>query len=70
MFTSGASCDFERIAPHGTFLIDAEGFVRWIDVGAEPFMDVPYLMAEFKRLLSRPVQPASDAALATTAEPD
>ena len=62
--------DFERIALHGTCLIDAEGFVRWIDVGAEPFMDVPYLMTEFKRLLSRPVQVAPDAALATTAKPD
>jgi peroxiredoxin len=49
--------DFERIALHGTFLIDAEGFVRWSDVSFEPFMDVPFLITEFKRLLSRP--PAS-----------
>jgi peroxiredoxin len=46
--------DFERIALHGTFLIDSDGFVRWNDVGSEPFMDVPFLIAEFKRLLSRP----------------
>ncbi|HEV8003524.1 MAG TPA: peroxiredoxin family protein [Planctomycetaceae bacterium] len=62
--------DFERIALHGTFLIDPEGFVRWIDVGSEPFMDVPFLIAEFTRLLSRPVQTAADAALETTAKPD
>jgi peroxiredoxin len=46
--------DFERIALHGTFLIDREGLVRWMDVGSEPFMDVPFVMAEFKRLLSGP----------------
>jgi peroxiredoxin len=62
--------DFERIALHGTLLIDPEGFVRWIDVGSEPFMDVPFLIAEFTRLLSRPVQTAADAALETTAKPD
>jgi peroxiredoxin/tetratricopeptide (TPR) repeat protein len=47
--------DFERIALHGTFLIDPEGHVRWTDVAAEPFMDVSFLIAEFKRLLARPI---------------
>jgi peroxiredoxin len=50
--------DFERIALHGTFLIDPQGLVRWTDVGAEPLMDVPFVIAEFKRLLSRPVSPS------------
>jgi peroxiredoxin len=47
--------DFERIALHGTFLIDPEGFVRWTDVSFEPFMGVPFLITEFKRLLSQPI---------------
>jgi peroxiredoxin len=51
--------DFERIALHGTFLIDPEGFVRWTDVGSEPFMDVSFVMAEFKRLLARSAAPNS-----------
>jgi peroxiredoxin len=46
--------DFERIALHGTFLIDAEGLVRWSDVGSEPFMDVGFAIGEFKRLLAQP----------------
>lgn len=46
--------DFEGIALHGTFLIDAAGRVRWNDVGAEPFMEVPFLIPEFQRLLSQP----------------
>jgi peroxiredoxin len=57
--------DFEGIALHGTFLIDPEGFVRWIDVGSEPFMDVPFAIAEFTRLLSRPVQATPSAQQAT-----
>jgi peroxiredoxin len=50
--------DFERIALHGTFLIDPQGLVRWTDVGSEPFMVVPFVIAEFKRLLSRPLSPS------------
>jgi peroxiredoxin/tetratricopeptide (TPR) repeat protein len=52
--------DFEQIALHGTFLIDADGFVRWNDVGAEPFMDVPFAMAEFNRLISEARNPKSE----------
>jgi peroxiredoxin len=47
--------DFERIALHGTFFIDAQGRIRWINVGSEPFMDVPFAIREFERLASRPV---------------
>ena len=53
--------DFERIALHGTFLIDPAGLVRWTDVGSEPFMDVPFVIAEFKRLLAQPRQANADA---------
>ncbi len=45
--------DFERIALHATFLNESDGFVRWNDVGSQPFKDVPFLHAEIKRLLSR-----------------
>ena len=53
---------FERIALHGTFLIDRDGFCRWQDVGYEPFTDVDFLLAESKRLLSRPVAPVEPEA--------
>jgi peroxiredoxin/tetratricopeptide (TPR) repeat protein len=49
--------DFEQISLHGTFLIDANGFVRWQDVSFEPFLDTGFLLSEAKRLLSRPVAP-------------
>jgi alkyl hydroperoxide reductase subunit AhpC len=61
--------DFERIALHGTFLIDGQGLVRWTDVSYEPMMDVPFVIAEFKRLLSRPLPPSpSQAPLTADAE--
>jgi len=44
--------DFESVALHGTFLIDAAGHVRWQDIGPEPFVDVEFLLNESKRLLS------------------
>ncbi len=46
--------DFENVPLHGTFLIDAAGRIRWRDVGAEPFTDTAFLLAETKRLLSQP----------------
>ncbi len=42
--------DFEKQPLHGTFLIDAAGFVRWHDISAEPFMDVEFVLGEAKRL--------------------
>jgi peroxiredoxin len=47
--------DFEQISLHGTFLIDAQGFVRWNDVSFEPFLDAGFVLSEAKRLLPRPV---------------
>ncbi|MCA9056357.1 MAG: redoxin domain-containing protein, partial [Planctomycetaceae bacterium] len=57
--------DFERQPLHGTFLIDADGYVRWHDISYEPFMDPKFVLAEAKRLLSSgPVDPeTSDATL-------
>ena len=46
--------DFENVPLHGTFLIDGAGLVRWQDIGAEPFMDAKFLLAESQRLLALP----------------
>jgi len=47
--------DFENLVLHGTFLIDAQGLVRWQDISFEPFMNVDFALQESKRLLSQPV---------------
>ena len=44
--------DFEKMALHGTFLIDKKGDVLWQDIGAEPFTNVAFLLEEAKRLLA------------------
>ncbi|MFY9342150.1 MAG: redoxin domain-containing protein [Planctomycetota bacterium] len=44
--------DFERMPLHGTFLVDAQGRVRWQDISAEPFTDLAWLLGESKRLLA------------------
>lgn len=46
--------DFENQPLHGTFLIDAQGLVRWQDIGYQPFDDPAFLLAEAKRLLKLP----------------
>lgn len=46
--------DFEDQPLHGTFLIDAQGKVRWQDISYEPFMDADFLLNESKRLLELP----------------
>jgi peroxiredoxin len=53
--------DFEKMALHGTFLVDGAGKIRWLDISFEPFMDVKFLLEESKRLLGldRPVQTAA-----------
>ncbi|MEX0818394.1 MAG: redoxin domain-containing protein, partial [Pirellulaceae bacterium] len=43
--------DFEKQPLHGTFLIDADGMVRWQDISYEPFMDPDFLLKESQRLL-------------------
>ena len=48
--------DFEDQPLHGTFLIDADGKVRWQDIGHEPFNEVDFLLEESSRLLSLPSQ--------------
>ena len=46
--------DFEQMPLHGAFLVDAEGRVRWQDIGAEPFMQIDWLLGECRRLLAMP----------------
>lgn len=48
----GALDEFKGEPLHGTFLIDAEGRLRWHDIGTEPFMDATFVLEESKRLLS------------------
>lgn len=48
--------DFEEIALHGTYLVDGNGRVRWIDISHLPFMEVDFLLDECKRLLALPVR--------------
>jgi peroxiredoxin len=45
--------DFEQMPLHATYLIDAEGQVRWHDISYEPFSDASFLLGEAKRLLGR-----------------
>lgn len=45
--------DFEKQPLHGTFLIDAEGLIRWQDISYEPFMDPDFVLKEAKRLLAK-----------------
>ncbi len=47
--------DFENLALHGTFLLDAQGRVRWQDISYEPFMEAEFLLEEAKRLLAQEV---------------
>jgi len=49
--------DFEETPLHGTFLLDAEGHVRWQDVGFEPFKDPQFLLDESQRLLNQSTKP-------------
>lgn len=43
--------DFENEALHGVVLIDKDRRIRWIDISYQPFMDIPFLLAEAKRQL-------------------
>ncbi len=51
--------DFEQMPLHGTFLIDADGKVRWQDLSFEPFVQFEWLLTESKRLLVLPAQAGS-----------
>ena len=44
--------DFDNQPLHGTFLIDAQGRVRWRDISDEPFNDPAFVLKEGKQLSS------------------
>ena len=50
--------DFEKMALHGTFLLDTgpdgERRIRWQEISYDPFMDASFLLKECRRLLSLP----------------
>jgi peroxiredoxin len=46
--------DFENQPLHGTFLVDAAGYVRWHDISFKPFTQLQWLLGESKRLLALP----------------
>ncbi|MFM7842614.1 MAG: peroxiredoxin family protein, partial [Planctomycetota bacterium] len=50
--------DFEKKTLHGTFILDAQGLIRWHDIGHEPFQDPDFVLKEAKRLLSLTPTPA------------
>ncbi|HEY3166972.1 MAG TPA: peroxiredoxin family protein, partial [Candidatus Binatia bacterium] len=49
--------DFEKMPLHGTFLVDAQGLVRWQDISYEPFNEPEFLLKEARRLLKLPAAP-------------
>jgi len=55
--------DFETMPLHGTFLIDADGLVRWQDISYQPFTNAKWLLAESKRLLALPRAVSRDVTL-------
>lgn len=51
--------DFEKTPLHGCYLIDGKGYVRWQDIGFEPFKDPTFLLEEAQRLLKISAESAS-----------
>ncbi|MGY8642325.1 MAG: peroxiredoxin family protein [Verrucomicrobiales bacterium] len=47
----GVFDEFENRPLHGTFLLDGNGSVRWLEVGHEPFMKADFLLGEARHLL-------------------
>jgi peroxiredoxin len=46
--------DLEQKALHGAYLIDAQGRVRWQEIGTAPFNEPEWLLGEARRLLGAP----------------
>lgn len=45
--------DFENQTLHGTFVIDGQRRIRWMDISYEPFMDPDFVLKEAKRLIGQ-----------------
>jgi peroxiredoxin len=57
--------DFNNRSLHGTFLIDAQGAVRWRQISDRPFNDPAFILGQAKQLSSAvALQSAPDASLA------
>jgi alkyl hydroperoxide reductase subunit AhpC len=54
--------DFQSQPLHGTFLVDNDGLIRWVDIGPEPFTDPAFVLAESRRLLERVHVPPAEKA--------
>ena len=52
MFKAYRCIDFDNQPLHGTFLIDAQGRVRWRDISDKPFNDPAFLLGQAKQLSS------------------
>jgi len=52
IFRKYGCIDFDNKPLHGTFLIDADGQVRWRDISNHPFNDPAVVLAEAKLLKS------------------
>ncbi len=46
--------DFEQKPLHGTFVVDADGRIRWQDISFDPFMDPNFVLTEAQRLVALP----------------
>jgi peroxiredoxin len=56
VFKAYRCVDFDNKPLHGTFLIDANGGVRWRNVGDKPFNDPAAVLAEAKQLTGTTVR--------------
>jgi peroxiredoxin/N-acetylneuraminic acid mutarotase len=52
IFKAYRCIDFDNQPLHGTFLIDAQGRVRWRDISDEPFNDPTFVLRQGKQLSS------------------
>jgi peroxiredoxin len=50
VFKAYGCVDFDGKPLHGTFLIDAQGRVRWRDISDEPFNDPDFVLSQGKQL--------------------
>jgi peroxiredoxin len=53
VFKAYRCVDFSSKPLHGTFLIDAQGAVRWQQIGDRPFNDPAFVLGQAKQLSSR-----------------
>ena len=52
MFKAYRCTDFDGQPLHGTFLIDAQGRVRWRDISDKPFNDPAFVLDQVKQFSS------------------